>query len=140
MSLSPVVSKQRSRRRRFTAEERAQQCQESLSRAVGNLATSNYAAIFEGFAAMGIAEGDIHPRENVFTLKAWNALGRKVKRGSKGVRVTTWINSERENKETGEKDSHRFATSSYVFHVSQTEPMPEAVKPVEECDCDRCTL
>lgn len=65
--------------------------QEALARARGSLSTSNYAAIFEGFAAMGIPEDDIKPRENVLTYHAWRALGRQVRKGEHGVRVITYI-------------------------------------------------
>jgi hypothetical protein len=41
---------------------------EALERARTSQALSNYPAIFEGFMAKGIAEADIKPRENVFTV------------------------------------------------------------------------
>ena len=61
---------------------------EAQERARTSQALTNYPAIYEGFMAKGIPEADIKPRENVFTFNAWKALGRSVKRGEKGVRVT----------------------------------------------------
>src|SRR3984957_3190747 len=66
---------------------------ESLKRAVHGQSFSNFPAIFQGFAAMGIPEAEIKPRVNVFTFQAWKALGRVVRRGEHGVKVTTFIES-----------------------------------------------
>ena len=97
--------------------------QEALTRAVSGQSYSNFPAIFQGFAAKGIPESEIRPRENVFTFDAWKALGRVVRRGEHGVRVCTFIETVREDKETGEKTVSRRPWSSTVFHVSQTEPL-----------------
>ena len=111
---------------------REQMQQEALDRAIGNQSTANWGAIFAGFAgfaAKGIPEADIRPRENVFTYHAWRALGRQVRRGEHGVKVTTWVpaqGKEETDPDTGEKKEGRgfrvckFAT---VFHVSQTDPI-----------------
>jgi hypothetical protein len=96
---------------------------ESLKRAVHGQSCSNFPAIFQGFAAKGIAESEIKPRENVFTFQAWKALGRVVRRGEHGVKVTTFIECAKENKETGEKESFRRPWTTTVFHVSQTDPL-----------------
>jgi len=95
---------------------------ESLKRAVQGQSFSNFPAIFRGFAAKGIAETEIKPRENVFTFQAWKALGRYVRKGEHGVKVTTFIECTKENKGTGEKESFRRPWTTTVFHVSQTEP------------------
>lgn len=97
--------------------------QEALSRAVLGQSVSNFPAIFQGFAAKGIPETEIKPRENIFTFNAWKALGRVVRRGEHGVKVVTFINCSKENKETGEKESFRRPWTTTVFHVSQTEPI-----------------
>jgi hypothetical protein len=55
--------------------------QEALARAVSGQSFTNFPAIFAGFAAKGIPESEIKPRENVFTFNAWKALGRVVRRG-----------------------------------------------------------
>ena len=39
---------------------------EALTRAISGQSFSNFPAIFQGFAAKGIPEADIKPRENVF--------------------------------------------------------------------------
>jgi hypothetical protein len=42
---------------------------EAIDRARNGQSLSNYPAIFAGFMARGIAEADIKPRENVFTVQ-----------------------------------------------------------------------
>jgi hypothetical protein len=96
---------------------------ESLRRAVHGQSFSNFPAIFQGFAAKGIAESEIKPRENVFTFQAWKALGRVVRRGEHGVKVTTFIECTKENKETREKESFRRPWTTTVFHISQTDSL-----------------
>src|SRR6266852_5189956 len=81
--------------------DRQQMQQEALSRAASGLAMSNYPAIFQGFMEKGIPADEIKPRENVFTYHAWRALGRQVRRGEHGVKVTTWVPMD---KKTGETD------------------------------------
>ena len=91
----------------------------ALIRATQNSSFLNYQPIMAGFIAKGIAPDDIKPRENVFTFNAWRALGRTVKRGEHGVKITTWI--EQTDKKTGEP--YKRATYTTVFHISQTEPL-----------------
>ena len=55
---------------------------------------------------------DILPRENVFTYHAWRALGRQVRRGEHGVKVTTWIPTER--KELDEKTGYERVTTGRI--------------------------
>jgi len=104
--------------------DKEQMQQEALGRAIGNQSTMNYAAIFQGFMEKGIAESDILPRENVFTYHAWRALGRQVR---PGVKVTTWIPTERKERDqaTGEErvSTGRICHTAVVFHVSQTDPI-----------------
>src|SRR3989442_14526104 len=97
--------------------------QEALTRAISGQSYSNFPAIFQGFAAKGIPESEIKPRENVFTFDAWKALGRVVRRGEHGVKVVTFIECSKENKETGEKETFRRPWTTTVFHVSQTEAL-----------------
>lgn len=86
---------------------------EALTRARTGHSMANYAQILAGFSAKGIH--DIRPRENVFTYAAWQALGRQVIKGEKGVKVQTWIAVEKD----GEKKTVPKTTT--VFHISQTE-------------------
>lgn len=95
----------------------------ALHNAISGQSFGNYQAIFEGFAAMGIAAEDIKPRENVFTFNAWRALGRTVSKGQKGVRIVTVIRCERHDQETGESRPARKPKTTSVFHVSQTEAL-----------------
>jgi hypothetical protein len=98
---------------------------ESLKRAVSGQSLSNFPAIFQGFAAKGIPESEIKPRENVFTFDAWKALGRVVRRGEHGVKVVTFIDcqSKETDADTGERKIIRRPWTTTVFHISQTEPL-----------------
>src|SRR5947209_7167074 len=69
--------------------------QEALTRAAAGQSLTNWPAIFAGFTAKGIPESDIRPRENIFTYHAWRALGRQVRRGEHGVKVTTFVPMEK---------------------------------------------
>jgi hypothetical protein len=106
---------------RHTAESR----QEALSRAVSGQSFTNFPAIFQGFAAKGIPESEIKPRENVFTFDAWKALGRYVRKGEHGVKVVTFIETLRKETgpDTGERKLIRRPWTTTVFHISQTEPL-----------------
>ena len=112
--------------------DREQMQQEALSRAIQGQALTNWPAIIAGFIAKGIPEQDIRPRENVFTYNAWRALGRQVRRGEHGVKVTTYIPvRDKESPENADgadgADGPRRGTSrpwtATVFHVSQTDPI-----------------
>jgi hypothetical protein len=98
---------------------------EALTRAVSGQSLTNFPAIFQGFAAKGIPESEIKPRENVFTFDAWKALGRVVRRGEHGVKVVTFIDcrSKELDADTGERKVIRRPWTTTVFHVSQTEAL-----------------
>jgi hypothetical protein len=101
---------------------------EAIDRARNGQSVANYVAIYSGFAAKGIAQADILPRENIFTFHAWKALGRSVKRGEHGVKVVTFIEaSARDTSEAGEETvrTYRKPHTTTVFHISQTEPTSE---------------
>jgi len=98
--------------------------QEALHRATASQAWTNYPTIFEGFTLKGIPEHEIEPRVNVFTYHAWRALGRQVKKGEKGVKVTTWINCTKKVKgDNGEEEEKHYKRPKMttVFHISQTD-------------------
>ena len=97
--------------------------EEALTRAISGQSLSNFPAIFQGFAAKGIPESEIKPRENVFTFDAWKALGRYVRKGEHGVKVVTFIEtvSRETDPDTGERKLIRRPWSTTVFHISQTE-------------------
>jgi antirestriction protein ArdC len=90
--------------------------QEALQRARGNNSMLNYETIIRGFMAKGIPSSAIIPRENVLTYGAWQAIGRQVRKGEKGVKVVSWI-------KTIDKNGLEVMrpTSATVFHLSQTE-------------------
>jgi len=118
---------------RSTREEMQQ---EALSRAIGGQSLTNWPAIIYGFIAKGIPEHEIKPRENVLTYRAWQALGRQVRRGEHGIKVVTFIPMERGGAESAatepaegdgkpekrKRNGSRPWTAT-VFHVSQTDPI-----------------
>ena len=113
-----------------TSQERSALQAEALSRAANGQSMSNWPAILAGFTAKGIPEADIRPRENVFTYHAWRALGRQVRRGEHGVKVTTFVPMDKKTGETdpesGEEKRIRLGNRAWtatVFHVSQTDPI-----------------
>jgi len=89
---------------------------DALHRARIGQTMTNYPAIFEGFLDKGIRIDEIRPRENIFTFNAWRALGRTVRRGETGVKILTWIETEKDGERT------RRPKTTTVFHISQTEP------------------
>lgn len=90
---------------------------EALQRATTNSSFANYPAIIAGFTERGIPPEQIRPRENVFTFNAWRQLSRTVKKGEKGIQITTWI--------PVEKDGEKFVRPriTTVFHISQTQEL-----------------
>ena len=117
-------SNRRGRRRQWLSEEeyRAKQqreAQEALTRARSQTSLANDAHVIRQFAARGIPAAEIRPRENVFTFKAWRALGRHVRRGEKSVKVTTYAPAG-EPDENGRQFSR--PVTACVFHISQTDP------------------
>ena len=108
--------------------------QEALSRAASGNALTNYPAIYQGFIDKGIAEDEIKPRINIFTYEAWRALGRQVRKGEHGVKILTYIESVKKDRDsdTGEEKqvSYRRPWHTTVFHVSQTDPITPSGKGV----------
>lgn len=100
---------------------------EALHRATTGQSTSNYPAIFAGFEAKGIDPADIDPRVNVLTYRAWQALGRQVRKGEHGVKLHTWVNAKKEISSNGttREEDYRLCRTVTVFHISQTEPASE---------------
>jgi antirestriction protein ArdC len=90
---------------------------EALHRAATGQSLTNYPLILAGFEAKGIPAEQINPRENVFTFNAWRALGRTVRKGEHGVRIVTFIETEKD----GQKARRPWHTT--VFHVSQTDQL-----------------
>lgn len=109
--------------------------QESLTRAASGQSLTNWPAIIAGFAAKGIPESDIRPRENVFTYHAWRALGRQVRRGEHGVKVVTFVSVQGKEDKDGvavndldgtdkpKRGAYRRPWCATVFHISQTDPI-----------------
>jgi antirestriction protein ArdC len=96
---------------------------QALVNAVSQDSTMNYETIIEGLMTKGIEIEDIKPRENVFTFKAWIALGRVVRKGQSGVAITTFVPCTKTDKKTGERTSFRKPHTTHVFHVSQTDEL-----------------
>ena len=103
--------------------------QQALSNARNGQSFANYAAIYGGFQAKGIAEADIDPRVNVFTFHAWKALGRQVRKGEHGVKVCTYVAMSKVAHELDGTDTvqcWRAPRMTTVFHISQTEEVRHA--------------
>ncbi len=98
----------------MTSEEK----QAALDKVLSSASYANYPAIFDGFMERGFSPEDIRPRENIFTYRAWQAQGRQVKRGEKGVRISSWIPMNKKGDEKSKTMRHRIVS---VFHVDQTE-------------------
>ena len=92
---------------------------EALQRARSNISEYNYQTIKAGFAEKGVSPDDIKPRENVYTLRAWGALKRKVKKGEHGIKIKAWFDKTVETDNGPVKQ--KIVTYPTVFHVSQTE-------------------
>jgi len=97
---------------------KSEHAQEALHRAMANQSMANFLFIIEGFMEKGIDVTDIHPRENVFTFHAWKALGRVVKKGEHGVKVVTFVQSTKLDKDG---KFSKYPKMTTVFHISQTE-------------------
>jgi len=100
---------------------------EALNRATSSQSVRNEAIVVDSFAARGIAAT---PRVDVFSYNAWQAKGRQVQRGQKGVKLTTWIACKGRENSTGERERSTRPKSVSVFHVSQTEAIGLNLQPV----------
>lgn len=116
-------------RRTLSAAERSTRDAEALVRASTGQSLGNLPRIYAGFAALGIPESEIHPRQNILTYHAWRARGRQVRRGQHGVQVVTYIDTSKTttDPETGEEttETHRRPWTATVFHESQTGEMAQ---------------
>ena len=100
---------------------------EALQRARSSNSTSNFSTIYAGFTAKGIPFSAIEPRVNVFTFNAWKALGRVVRKGEHGVRITTWVAMTKIDAASGAPPAtFRRPKTTTVFHVSQTDARVQA--------------
>ena len=125
----------RNKRRRVTQAERRERELEALAsakRAEPN-GENDVLCLLE-FERRGLDTADVHtfgPQQNVFRFNAWRALGRTVKRGEHGVRLTVWgpIGKVEIDPTTGEKKPRKCGpVTAYVFHVSQTAELGERGK------------
>lgn len=120
-------------RRKLTTEERNARREESLSRAIGTLQSQNDSVVEMHYAAQGIVAT---PRVDTFTYNAWQALGRQVRKGEHGCRLTVWIHPAA----TEGKESKPFPKSTTVFHVSQTDPIDQTADRLHEAQTRRTAL
>lgn len=129
---STPATRTRTRRVRRGAPKmtREQACEAALVNALSNRSEANYETIFEEFMSRGIPEEEIIPRENVFTYNAWLQLGRQVRKGERGVKITSMVPKTIRDTEgnyvpdIGENGAQRMrAVGASVFHISQTDPV-----------------
>lgn len=98
--------------------------QRALDRVKSSDSLTNIPAIIAGFQEKGIDADNIKPRQNVFTFKAWIALGRVVRKGEHGVKIMTFIPVYVKDDKTGEKVQRgQRPWTTTVFHVSQTKAL-----------------
>ncbi len=100
--------------------------QEALASARAGQSAVNEAIVITGFMERGVPEADIEPRQNCLTYHAWRALGRTVRKGEHGVRITTWIAyPERRDADTDEvtRPAGKSPKTVSVFHISQTKAL-----------------
>ena len=104
-----------------TSATRSQHQTEALDRAQSGKFCANDVIVIQAFCDRGIPANDITPRVNVLTFNAWRALGRTVRKGQHGVRLTTMIPCTKKDAETGEKSaSFMRPWQTTVFHITQT--------------------
>lgn len=96
--------------------------QEALSRAHNCTGRANIATVYAACEARGYE--DVRPGENVLTYEAWRAEGRQVRRGEKGIALTTYIPTKEVDEDDDGNEVVRTGSrphTAYVFHVSQTD-------------------
>ena len=111
---------------RTDSDRRRYDIEKAMQRALTGQSMTNYPAIVAGFAARGIPADEIRPRENVFTYQLWRQLGRQVRKGEHGVKITSVVPITRKPTETTGGDSRemivgRRTVTATVFHISQTD-------------------
>lgn len=66
----------------------------------------------------------IKETEPIHTYATWKALGYQVQKGQKAVAsFKIWKHTERENKETGNKEKNMFLTKAFFFTAAQVAPI-----------------
>jgi antirestriction protein ArdC len=130
-------------RGRFTAEQRSEYRQakrseqrEQVERAVRELLTSDgwrqwaeTRAAFHrySFGNCLLIATQAPEATQVAGFRAWQALGRQVRKGERAISIMAPMSVKRENAETGEEERATFFRSVPVFDIAQTdgEPLPE---------------
>lgn len=89
---------------------------------------ANDVAVLSELASRGTPGCTCLPRIDVLTMPRWNALGKKVKKGSKSMSIPTIIINEEFDESTGENKKDRKFGSARVFCRCQTEDMSQKHK------------
>lgn len=106
---------------------RQKEVQEALAQIRANPSTANFETVYEAFMERGLEFDEIEPKENVLTYRAWQALGRQVRKGEKGVQIKTIIRRTKKGADPEDEDSqYAFVRRTTVFHISQTDEMASA--------------
>jgi antirestriction protein ArdC len=68
--------------------------------------------------------------------RAWQGLGRQVKRGETAIRIVVPMAKKAENPDTGDEERRTFFSVGHVFDIAQTEgePLPQVEVPILEGD------
>lgn len=62
--------------------------------------------------------------EPIHTYATWKALGYQVQKGQKAIAsFRIWKHTEKENKETGKKETNMFMTKAFFFTSAQVAPI-----------------
>lgn len=74
------------------------------------------------------AAEEYDPLKNCFTLRIWNKLGYRVKKGEKAIRSITYVkakenkeNAETINQDEKEQEVHKYPKTVYLFYKIQVE-------------------
>jgi antirestriction protein ArdC len=82
--------------------------------------SQNDAAVIHAFAAAGY--GEVIPRHDVLTYRAWLGAGRQVRKGEKATKVAVWL-PRTKTKKDGTTETYTIPTTASLFHISQTDPV-----------------
>jgi len=111
--------------------------EEALARIQAGFSNNDKAVLIECFNR-GLHPSEIAPRENVLTLHAWRAKGRRVAKGAISIHVLTWVpcrgrqvegeageeSGGEESGESGGEEKRPQARlrpkTAFLFHISQT--------------------
>jgi hypothetical protein len=136
-------TEQESAQRRRADRERLRDAAEQLLSLEGWMRWVHARATLQGYSAANcmLLAQQCHERgivpQRVCGLHAWRKLGRRVRKDEKALRITAPVRFKQrdgDSRETGEQ--RVFFKTSFVFELSQTEPLPGADQHPLERECE----